>query len=252
MTQRSIYEIVQCQVTRHASYGLVVQTPAGEIGTIGLDLISNRPLKAEDWPEVGETISAVVMGYNRNGALRLCSAPGYVTYVRSAADIDAAREMLARVSRADRAYMESVEAFYDSDDAQVNLRWALSRPWRSAEPSMALRLLARAPSGVVLDLMGDLVGLVVEGGLEEEVHKVMASAGIKITEPTLRRSIESLLEDTELSLQQYMRLADFLHGLRAERPLQILAGKMLTSDDSAIRAAGKSMQESSAADRGRL
>lgn len=242
MAKHSRYEVVQCLITGHLSYGLAVQTPTGQRGSIDKDVIGDRPLPVEDWPSVGQTISGVVMGYGRDGRLRVCAQPSYVSYVRSAGDINEIQEAWARVHRADREYVEATESLFMSHDARGVLRWALSRHPDSAEPGVALRALAHAPSGLVIDLMSELVALVVDGSREEEVHAVVNSVGVKISAPVLLRSIESLMARTVLTLQQYVRLAEFLISLGATRPLRVLIDKMLESGDPEIRTAGMRIQ----------
>lgn len=186
----------------------------------------------------------MVLGYTADGRLRVCAQPSYLAYVRAAANIHEIQGAWARVQRADHEYVDSVQSLCLSDDAQVVLRWALSRPSHSAEPGTALRLLAHGPSGLLLDLMSELIALVVDGSHGEEVRAAIASAGVKISTPPLLRSIKSLLAGSVLTVQQHIRLAEFLTNLGAARPLRVLVEHMLASDNSLIRSAGQRTQTS--------
>lgn len=105
---------------------------------------------------------------------------------------------MARLHNADREYVESKESLYSSGDAHVVLRWALRQAPRSPQPGVALRALARGPSGLVLDLMSELIQMVVDDNHQEEVRDVITSVGTKVAAPALQRSVESLLDTANL------------------------------------------------------
>jgi hypothetical protein len=243
MARRSRYEIVECVITGHASYGLIVRSRSGEPGYVERDMIADWPTRAEDWPAAGKAILAVVLGYAHDGRLHLSAQPSYVAYVQSARDIHSVQQAWARLHGADREYVESKESLYSSGDAHVVLRWALRQAPRSSQPGVALRALAGGPSGLVLDLMSELMQMVIDDNHLDEVRGVIMSVGIKVAAPALQRSVESLLDAANLGVEQYLRLAELLSRLGAARSLDTVTESMLESERASVREAGRRFQD---------
>lgn len=242
----SKYEIVECVITGHAPYGLIIQSASGERGYIDSGDISDGPLEPKDWPTVGQAITGVAMSYLRDGRLVVSARPSDVALVRSAADIQTTMDAWARLCRADEEYTKAVHSLVTSEDVMAVLRWALSRSQLSSEPGVALRALAGAASGMLLEVMDDVVSLVVEGNHPDEARRAIAAVGPRATTPVLVRVVDSLLADTELNVQEYSRLAETLRDLGAERPLDKVIDAMLGSGDPGVRAAGKLFRASRA------
>ncbi len=81
---RRRYDIVHCTVVRHVHYGLLIESQDGERGFVDSSYISDRP--REPWPEVGQDLRCVVLGYDRDGRLRTAAMPTYVALLASTGD----------------------------------------------------------------------------------------------------------------------------------------------------------------------
>lgn len=235
----SKYDIVECVITGRAPYGLTIESASRKHGYIDSGDISDRPLEPEDWPAVGQAITAVAISHLRDGRLVLSARPSDVDLVRSATDIQAAMVAWARLCRADEEYTAAEDSLVALDDAKAVLRWALSRSRLSSEPRVALRALASAPSGLLLEIMDVVVGLVIEDNHPDEAFRAIAAIGPRLSAPVLSRVVDSLLAESDLNVQELSRLADMLISLGADRLLDKVIDTMLRSDDPGARAAGE-------------
>lgn len=92
------YDVIECVVRGHAHYGILVWTPSGEPGWIESEYFQDpvfdggRPprvvnlvsLQRENWPVVGATIVAGVLGpRTRDGRWRLSARPSYLATCRA-------------------------------------------------------------------------------------------------------------------------------------------------------------------------
>jgi hypothetical protein len=242
----SKYDIVEGIITGHAPYGLIIESASGVRGYIDSGDISDRSLEPEDWPEVGQAITGVLISHLRDGRLVVSARPSDVALVRSSSDVRVGMDAWARLCRADEEYTKAINSLATSDDVKVVLRWALSRSQLSSEPGVALRALANAPSGLLLGVIDGIVSLIVEDNHADEARHAIAAVGSRMSAPILLRVVDSLLAESELNLQEYSRLAEALRDLGAERPLDKVIGAMLRADNPSIRAAGQQFEESRA------
>ncbi|MFJ1760615.1 hypothetical protein ACIOD2_09885 [Amycolatopsis sp. NPDC088138] len=81
---RRRYDVVECAVTGHVHYGLLIAAEDGERGFVDRAEITDEP--GEPWPETGSRLRGVVLGYTRDGRLRVATRPGYVELVATADD----------------------------------------------------------------------------------------------------------------------------------------------------------------------
>lgn len=242
----SKYDIIECIVTGHAPYGLIIESASGGSGYIDSGDISDRPVERKDWPTVGDAITGVVMSSLRDGRLVVSMRPSDLVLVRSASDIQAAMDAWARLRRADEEYTKAIDALVASDDANAVLLWALSRSKLSPEPGIALRTLANAASGLLLEVMDKVVRLVVEDNHPDEARHAIAAVGSQVSTAVLSRVVDSLLAESKLSVQEYSRLTDLLRRLDAGRALDKVIDTMLKSDDANVHTAGKILRTSRA------
>jgi hypothetical protein len=147
------FDIIDCVVTAHAPWGLVVETPSGEHGYIDSDGISDRMQSADSWPGVGQVMPAVVLGCLRDGRVRLAAKPSYLAYVRSAVDINASQELLV------------------PDLAEIGPDQLIALDYRrSAAPELLVASDdVRSPWRLVSGSVEELLSLMAEGGDVREV-----------------------------------------------------------------------------------
>jgi predicted RNA-binding protein with RPS1 domain len=72
MTRLSRGDEVEFVVTGAQHYGLLIETVAGEKGWIEADHLSANKLAREDWPQAGERLRGLVLGYANGGRIRVC------------------------------------------------------------------------------------------------------------------------------------------------------------------------------------
>lgn len=59
-------------VTGAQHYGVLIETTAGEKGWIEEEYLSATRLPREDWPQAGERLRGLVLGYAKDGRIRVC------------------------------------------------------------------------------------------------------------------------------------------------------------------------------------
>jgi hypothetical protein len=59
-------------VTGAQHYGILIQTDSGERGWVEEEYLSDRKLRREEWPPVGVSLRGLVLGYARDGRIRVC------------------------------------------------------------------------------------------------------------------------------------------------------------------------------------
>jgi hypothetical protein len=140
------YSLVECRVTGHRHYGLVVRTVAGdEPGYVDESAISDQPAPAaDDWPAVGQVLPCVVLGTRQDGRLRLSCRPRDVALARTVADVPAA----LTAWRAVRDDPGRLGEFLAAADAVPALRWALRQPFGTRDRERAAEIVAAAPAAL--------------------------------------------------------------------------------------------------------
>jgi hypothetical protein len=185
----------------------MVETASGERGWVDADDIADEVV-AGDWPAVGTTVAGVVLGYTRDGRVRLATRPGYVKYVRESGDPGNGLVAWERLREADRSHGDAAHMVYESPDGLGTVRWALGdgRMRRTA-----LRALVDAPTGVKLEFIDELVRLAISEGQEDDrrlAFVVLASTEEKLLAPVLTRLASDLATAslTETQRRHLMRL----------------------------------------------
>ncbi|GHJ13365.1 hypothetical protein TPA0908_13600 [Micromonospora sp. AKA38] len=147
MTESQIprYALVQCEVTGHASYGLVLQVSGGVRGFVDKVDIADEAVAFEDWPHVGESLTCVVLGYSRDGRIRASARPRDIALVAAVSDPESA--LMAWVRIRDQGFADSRDRarFIESADAIPVIRWALRHRIGTADWNRASEILSDAP-----------------------------------------------------------------------------------------------------------
>lgn len=146
------YEIVQCVVTGHQRYGLLVRSEGGETGLVDSVDISDGHDSAIDWPSIGIRLPCVVLGYTRDGRIRVASAPSYVRLIRELDDPGLALEEW-KALRESQGSGEMADRFFGSHHARPLLTWALKTHVGSANHTLAVSLLNAAPGELKKELL---------------------------------------------------------------------------------------------------
>ncbi len=63
---------IQVMVTGAQPYGLLIEANEGEKGWIETEYLSDTKLEPRDWPPVGTRLRGLVLGYTRDGRIRVC------------------------------------------------------------------------------------------------------------------------------------------------------------------------------------
>jgi hypothetical protein len=225
------YSVVKCTVVSHPHYGLFVRLSSGRSGYVDSDMIADMPVAVDAWPPVGSTLRAVVLGTRKDGVVRLCSQPSYLAFVEEALEPRRAAELWVSARRADESYVAALDDLLASGDGLAVLRWQLATPGSLPYVGAALRLLAVAPRGVRLELVGELVGLVVTGSHVYEVSAVLGSVGLRLLSPVLRRVVDALTAGGSLTAGQYQGLVELLRDLGAADLVELTIEAMRASAD---------------------
>ena len=81
-------DVVDCVVDGHADWGVLVQTPSGEPGWIESEYVDDVRVDREAWPEVGSTVTGVILGpLMRDGRWRLSSRPSSLAAAQRVASL---------------------------------------------------------------------------------------------------------------------------------------------------------------------
>lgn len=152
------YAIVELVVVGHQPFGLLVQDDSGQRGFVDRADIADDPAAGGGWPKVGDRIPGVVLGYTRDGRLRVSTRERDLGLVGSLANPADALQAWQAVRSAETGDTEVLEQFYQSPSAPALLRWALKHPTYSEEHKRALDLLSKAPKDLQTKLLGDAGG----------------------------------------------------------------------------------------------
>ena len=72
MTRLSRGDEVEFAVIGAQHYGVLIETTAGEKGWVEEEYLSATKLARQDWPQVGEQLRGLVLGYTSDGRIRVC------------------------------------------------------------------------------------------------------------------------------------------------------------------------------------
>lgn len=72
MARLSRGDEVEFVVTGAQHYGVLIETRAGEKGWVEEEYLSATKLARGDWPQVGERLRGLVLGYTDDGRIRVC------------------------------------------------------------------------------------------------------------------------------------------------------------------------------------
>lgn len=123
---RSRHSIVNCIVTGHRAYGVLVRDPeSGEGGYIDRSDIADSGLPQSEWPGEGSLIRCVVLGYTRDGRLRLSSRPRDVNLAEAVPDLTVALQSWVEARKAGESNEQYMRSFLRKPYALPVLRWAI-------------------------------------------------------------------------------------------------------------------------------
>lgn len=142
------YAMVTGIIAEHKAYGLLLVLENGDEGFADSSDVADIPVSADDWPPVGESVRAVVLGPTRIGRVRLSLRRSDVEVVAALNDpeVEFRNWEALMADRSGNAIAR--DAFFASFSAVPLLRWALARPQYSADRKLAEELLVAAPRTV--------------------------------------------------------------------------------------------------------
>jgi hypothetical protein len=149
------FALVDCLVTGHQHYGILVRTSGGRPGFIDSIDISDGATDPREWPLVGERITCVVLGETRDGRLRASARESDVTLVRKEPDAQEALSEWLRIRDVGFADSSERAAYLASHRGKAILRWAIRRRRSSSDYARAREILAGAPARLRDELSDD-------------------------------------------------------------------------------------------------
>ncbi|GIM90712.1 S1 RNA-binding domain-containing protein [Paractinoplanes toevensis] len=142
------YSTVSGVVADHKKYGLLLHLENGVEGFVDSSDVADRPVDSGDWPSVGITVMAVVLGPTQMGRWRLSMRDRDIRVVTALEDPQAEFGYWDALKVAGPGNSAARDAFLSSPSAVPLLRWALACPWHSSDRKLAEELLATAPGTV--------------------------------------------------------------------------------------------------------
>lgn len=149
--RRPRYAIIEVEVVGHQSFGVVVRDGSGRKGSIDRYELFDSQSAEDVWPPVGAWIRAVVLGYYRDGRVRLSSRPRDLLLTES---VDDPAVSLDRWKMLDHVDGVAKREFYGLREARPLLAWALAHAPGSDEYEKALRVISSGPE-IFSDLLGN-------------------------------------------------------------------------------------------------
>lgn len=142
------YSVIDCIVSGHRDYGVLVSVPAsGEVGYIDRSEIGNSGMPQSEWPSEGSGVRCVLLGYTRDGRLRLSSRPRDVDLAETVPDLAGALRHWIAVRDAGVADEGAMSQFLGSSYAIPVLRWAMRDRPTSDNYKAAQRAVPLLPPG---------------------------------------------------------------------------------------------------------
>ncbi|MFD9193600.1 hypothetical protein ACFWCA_36030 [Streptomyces phaeochromogenes] len=227
------YSRVQCIVTAHRSYGLIVEVERTVPGFVDLADISSPPVTAADWPDVGAERQTLVLGATNDGRLRLDMRQDDLQLADSAVDLPGA---MARWSEARRAHPDDTgprQSFYQSPDAALLLNWLIAGKGRGSPVESVLELISDAPLEVRQTIVTEQTGRALHGdpNATSIIAALSQACGMDVSTEVLKQ----LLTEQPPSAEHLAGLADALTGHPLTEPLRRWA---LASPNPEIRDIG--------------
>lgn len=136
------YSLVDCVVSAHRPYGLIVAVARRYRGFVDLDHISHVPIAADDWPAVGSKQRGLVLGETNDGRLRLDLRKDDLHLAEHAVDFTHVMARWAEIRQGAPGDAQTRHRFFESPDAARLLAWLASGRSRGA------------PMALIWDLVG--------------------------------------------------------------------------------------------------
>jgi predicted RNA-binding protein with RPS1 domain len=148
------YTVIECTVIGHRSYGLIVRLDSGESGFVDRSYIADTVLSIDEWPRVNTRIRGILLGYTRDGRVRVSARRRDRVLIESLNNPESALHEWQMIESSTVDDTERRREFYRSPNAHALLKWALANPSNSVARQRAVELIAEAPSDLKRDLMG--------------------------------------------------------------------------------------------------
>ena len=146
------YAIVRGTVSGRQQYGALITLESGDRGFVDASYLvdtAEGALPGPEWPEMGRTVEAVVLGTTRDGRVRLTTRDSDLALARSASNLAGAFEVWEQCRDADETQSPTVASFLALPDANAVLSWALHLRPPSSDLERALRILAANPTETI-------------------------------------------------------------------------------------------------------
>jgi hypothetical protein len=146
---RARYSITLCEVTGHLEYGLLVHVAGtSEAGFVDRADIGDEETSPSRWPSQGTELRCVVLGYARNGRLRLSSRARDVALAMEVVDVAEALRDWINIRDTACFNRNEIVDFAARDYAVPVLRWALRNNPRSKNHAVASKFIEFLPQAI--------------------------------------------------------------------------------------------------------
>lgn len=137
------FDLMDCEVTGHQHYGLVIRAQGGQRGFIdSADISDSLRHGRSDWPPVGTRLTCVFLGMTKDGRIRASARTSDIELVHEEANPQQALSEWSRIRDVGFADPSERDAYAASARGKAILRWALRRKASSSDYVRAKEIIA--------------------------------------------------------------------------------------------------------------
>jgi hypothetical protein len=170
------YAIVRGTVSGRQQYGALITLESGDRGFVDVGYLADTAEGVQsgaEWPEMGLTVEAVVLGTTRDGRVRLTTRGSDLALARSALNLADAFAVWEQCQKADEPQSPTAASFLALPDADAVLSWALRQKPESSDLELALRVLAASPTETKQRHAEQLSSLAANGVHADDIRRIL-------------------------------------------------------------------------------
>lgn len=139
---------MDCTVSAHRHYGLIVEVEGRYRGFVDLHYIAQVPIAMDDWPRVGSHQRGLVLGETNDGRLRLDLRQDDLDLAEHAVDLTDVMSRWAEIRQAAPDDTPTLQKFYESPDAALLLNWLVTGNGRGTPTAFIWDLIGPSPEAI--------------------------------------------------------------------------------------------------------
>ncbi|MBJ6644731.1 hypothetical protein [Streptomyces sp. BSE7-9] len=239
------YSTVNCTVTAHRSYGLIVAVEGDGPGFVDLGYISQIPVTTDAWPRVGEERRGVVLGVTNDGRLRLDIRDDDLALADRAVNLAEAMSRWSEARHAEPADTGARQRFYQSADTALLLAWLVRGKGRGSPMESLWALVGDAPEDVRRSVVATLTQDAFSGDQDavDVLTALYRACGMALSTEVLRQMLIQQPPSAE-------RLAMLAQAVADQPVIDSLRTWAMNSPDQEIRNVGERMPQRSSGEGG--